>query len=76
MWNVTLEYYTQLPILMSWVRLDLPLTPANAQLYDAVMVAVSQKLDRKYHTNWVLNPGPVVSKSITLSAHQQLPYNK
>ena len=51
MWNVTLEYYTQLPILMSWVRLDLPHTKGNAQLYDAVMVAVSQKLDRKYHTN-------------------------
>ena len=47
LWN------THLPILMSLVRPnweihpDLPLTKANAQLDDAVMVVVSQKLCRK-----------------------------
>ena len=60
---------------MSWVRLtgkylpDLQHTPGEAKFYDAVMVIVSQKLDRKYR---VLNPGPVVCESITQSAHPQL----
>ena len=63
---------------MSWVRPDqeilpdLPQTPANAQFYNAVMVVVSRKLGRKYHTNRVLNPGPVMCESITLSARPQL----
>ena len=63
---------------MSWVRPDqeilteLPHTPANAQPYDAVMVVISGKLGRKNRTNLVLNPGPVVCESITLSAHPQL----
>ena len=57
---------------MSWEILpDLSHTPANAQL-DAVMVVNSRKLSRKYHTNWVLNPGPVVCESSTLSARPQL----
>ena len=71
---------TRLPILMSWIRPnweilpDLPHTPANAQLNDAVMVVAIRKLGRKYPSNRVLNLGPVVCKSITLSAHpQQLP---
>ena len=58
---------------MSWVRPDweiLPHTPANAQL-DAVMVVNSRKLSRKYRTNRVLNPGPVVCESSTLSARPQ-----
>ena len=61
-WNI------QLPILMSWVRPDLevlpdlPHTTANAQL-DAVMVVISRKLARKYRTNQVLNPGPLVCES-------------
>ena len=63
---------------MSWVRPDrelLPHTPANAQL-DAVMVVNSRKLSRKYRTNRVLNPGPVVCKSSMLSARpQRLPVN-
>ena len=51
MWNVTLN--TQLPILMSRVRPHREILPpssthtANTQVYDAVMVAVSQKLGRK-----------------------------
>ena len=49
---------------------DLPHTPANAQL-DAVMVVNSRKLSRKYRTNRVLNPGPVVCESSTLSARPQ-----
>ena len=47
-------------------------TPANAHLYDAVMVVVSRKLARKYHTNRVLILGPVVCESITLSTRPQL----
>ena len=40
------------------------------------MVVVSQKIGRKYRTNGVLNPGPVVCESITLSSHPQLlPYS-
>ena len=35
------------------------------------MVVNSWKLSRKYHTNPVLNPGPVVCESITLSARPQ-----
>ena len=35
---------------------------------DTDMVVVSRKLGRKYRTNRVLNPGPVVCESITLSA--------
>ena len=61
MLNVTLE---SIP--------DLPHTPANAQLYDAVMVVVSRKLNRKYRINQFLNPGPLACKSITLSACPQL----
>ena len=44
---------SQLPILMSWVRPDRKILPrpsthtANAQIYDAVMVVVSQRLGRK-----------------------------
>ena len=61
--------------IMFWARPDreiLPHTPANAQLFDAVMVVVSRKLGRKFRTNRVLNPGPVVCESITLSARPQL----
>ena len=60
---------------MTWVRLDrkiLPHTLANAQFCDAVMVVVSRKLGIKYRTNQVLNPGPVVCESITLSARPLL----
>ena len=60
---------------MSWVRPDLPHTPANAQL-DAVIVVNSRKLSRKYRTNRVLNPGPMVCESSTLSARpQRLPHD-
>ena len=57
---------------MSWVRPELPYTPANAQLCDAGMVVVSQELDMKYHTNRVVNQRPVVYKSITLSARPNI----
>ena len=53
MWNITLEYTTshlnvlgQTPIGKSF--LDLPHTPVNIQLYVAGVVAVSQKLGRKF----------------------------
>ena len=60
---------------MNWVRPDreiIPHTHANAQLNESVMVVFSRKLDRKYPTHRVLNPGPVVCESITLSDRQQL----
>ena len=73
-WCGTSHWNTQLPILMSclsWKSFpDLPHTTANAQL-DAVMVVNSWKFSRKYYTNQVLNPGPVVCESITLSARPQ-----
>ena len=47
---------------------DLPHTPANAQLYDAGMVVVSQKLSRKCSVNL----GPVVCKSLSLSTRPLL----
>ena len=47
-------------------------TQANAQLYDAVRVVVSRQLGRMYRINQVLNPGPVVCESITLSARSRL----
>ena len=47
---------------------------SNAQLYDADMAAVSQKLDRKctVPSDRVLIPGLVACESFTLSAHPQL----
>ena len=66
---------------MSWLTPDReilprPSTNTSPQLCDAVMVVVSRKLGRKYHTNRDLNPRPVVCESITLSAHPQLlPYS-
>ena len=53
LWRVMLHWNTQLPILLSWVRPDREIFPrasthaANIQLYDADVVAVSQKLSRK-----------------------------
>ena len=79
MWNVTLESTTtHLNVLgqtLSSIGIsfpDLPHTPGNAQLNDAFNLVVSQKLGRKFRTNRVLNPGPVVCESITLSARPQL----
>ena len=74
MWNVTLEYTaTHFNVLGTGKSFpDLPHTPANAHLYDAVMVVVSGKLGIEYRTNPVLNSGPVACESITLSARPQL----
>ena len=41
---------------------------AFAQLYDVV----SHKFGRRYRTTWVLDAGPVVFESTTLSAHPLL----
>ena len=72
MCNITLEYTATHFNILGQTRPgnpfpDLPHAPANAQLYDAVMVAVSQKIGRQ-----VLNTGPIVCESITLSARPQL----
>ena len=78
MWNVTLEYATTHFNVVGQTRPGNPSPtfhthiPANAQLYDAVTVVVRHELGRKYRTNRFLNPGPVVCKSITLSALSQL----
>ena len=60
---------------MSWVRLDQEILPRpsthTSKLFDTDRVEVSQKAARKYRTNLVLNPGPVMCKSITLSARPQ-----
>ena len=73
MWNVTLKYTVTHFNVLGETRPGNPYphTPANAQL-DAVMVVNSQKLNRKYRANRVLNPGPVVCESSTLSARPQL----
>ena len=74
MWNVTLEYTATHFNVLGETRPGNPSptfhTPANVQL-DAVMVVNSRKLSRKYRTNRVLNPGPVVCESSTLSARPQ-----
>ena len=49
-------------------------TPANAQLYDAAIVIVSQKLCRKCILLALLTLRPVVCESITLTARLQLPH--
>ena len=73
MWNVTLEYTaTKSNVLgKTQPRNPSPIlhthTPANAQLYDTVMVVASGNLGRKYRTKrilWCANP--------TLSARPQL----
>ena len=62
---------------MSWVRSDreitpdLPHTPANAQLYDAVMVVVRRSGEIVAFPP-SLQPGPVVCEFIPLSAHPLL----
>ena len=75
-WFGTSHWYTQIPIFKSWVRPDREIYPrlstytaANAQLYNAGMVVISQKLGRKFT---VPNLGLLVCESITLSARPQL----
>ena len=74
MWNITLEYTATHFNVLGETCPGNPSptfhTPANAQL-DAVMVVNSLKLSRKYRTNRVLNPGPVVCESSTLSPRPQ-----
>ena len=72
MWNVTLEYTTtHFNVLGETLHTHTHThTPANIE-FDAVMVVNSRKLSRKYRTNRVLNPGPVVCESSTLSARPQ-----
>ena len=70
-WCGTSHWNTQLPILMSWVRPDreIFLRPStHTSERDAVKVIISWKLGRKYRTNWVLNPWPMLWEAITLSA--------
>ena len=75
MWYVTLEYTATHFNVLGETRPGNP-SPTfhthqrNAQL-DAVTVVNSRKLSREYRTNWVLNPGPVVWESSTLSARPQ-----
>ena len=76
-WCRTSYWNTQLPILMSRVRPDREILPrpstyTSERSTDSGMVVVSRKLGRKYCTNQLYNPGPVVCESITLSARPEL----
>ena len=76
MWNVTLEFTATHFKVLGKTRPGNPFPTFHTyhrslNLYTD-MVVVSRKLGRKYFTNRVLNPGPVVCKSITLSADLQL----
>ena len=68
MWNVTLEYTATHFNVLGETR---PGNPSPTFQLDAVMVVNNRKLSRKYRTNRVLNPGPVVCESNTLSARPQ-----
>ena len=73
MLNVTLEYTDTHLNILGETRSGNPSihTPANPQP-DAIMVVISRALGRKYRTNRLLNPVPVMCESITLSARPQL----
>ena len=74
MWNVTLEYTATHFNVLGETRPGNPCPTFHTHQLDAVIVVNSRKLSRKYHTNRVLNPEPVVCESSTLSAcPQRLP---
>ena len=65
-WNVTLEYTATYFTVLGETR---PGNPSATFRTHQQMVVISRKLGRKNCTNWVLNKGPLVCESITLSAH-------
>ena len=77
MWNVTLVYTATHFNVLGQTRPGNPSPTFHTRQRTLnsmmpVMVVVSRKLGRKNCTNLVLNPGPVVFESITLSAQPQL----
>ena len=65
MWNITLEYTANHFNVLGETQpgnpsLTLASTHPSEHSTDSGMVVVSWKLGRKYQTNQVLNPGPVV----------------
>ena len=75
MWNVTLEYTATQFNVFGKTRLGNPSRPSthiSERSTNSGLVVVSRMVGRRYCTNWVLNPGPVVCESITLSARPQL----
>ena len=72
-WCGTSHWNTQLPILMSWVRPNRETLPRSSTHTHQrkLNLMLSWWSSRKYRTNRVLNPGPVVCESITLSARPQ-----
>ena len=72
MWNVTLEYTATHFNVLGETRPGNPSPTFHTQQRTLnLMVVNSWKLSRKYRTNRVLNPGPVVCESTTLSARPQ-----
>ena len=72
MWNVTLEYTATHFNGLGKTRPGNPsptfFTPANVQLYDAVMGVISRELSSKYCTTWTLNlwcENPLQHRNIT-----------
>ena len=70
---------TRLAILMSWVRPDREILPRPythtgecSTLWCCYGGSQSEARWKVYRTHWVLNPGPVVCESITLSTSPQL----
>ena len=77
-WCGTSHWNTQLPILMSSIRPVREILPcpsihtSERSTLCTGMLVVSRQLGRKYRTNRVLNPGPVMCEFITLSARPLL----
>ena len=76
MWNFTMEYTATHFNVLGKTRRGNPSptfhTHTSERSTSSVMVVVSRKLGRKYRTHRVLNTGPVVCESITLSTDPQL----
>ena len=73
MWNVTLEYTATHFNVLGKTRPEYP-SPTfhtHRRTLNSVMMVASRKLCRKYRTNRVLNAGPVLCESITISARPQ-----
>ena len=71
MWNVTLEYTATHFNVLGETRPGNPSPTFHTHQRTLNLMVNSRKLSRKYRTNRVLNPGPVVCESSTLSARPQ-----
>ena len=71
MWNIALEYTATHFNVLGETRPGNPSTTFHTHQRTLNLVVNSRKLSRKYRTNQVSNPGPVVCESSTLSARPQ-----